>query len=52
MSCCAPGAELCYGEVGTLNEKLMLFSWMQRDGRRQSDLLCPTSLIVAAGGKD
>ena len=42
MSCCAPaGDELCFDEVGTSNEKLMLFSWTQRDGRRQSDLLVP-----------
>ena len=41
MSCCAPGAELCYGEVGTLNEKLMLFSWTQRDGLRLTVLSVP-----------
>ena len=41
MSCCAPGAELCYGEVGTLNEKLMLFSRTLRDGLRQTDHLVP-----------
>ena len=42
MSCCAPaGAELCFDEVGTSNEKLMLFSRTLRDGLRQTDLSVP-----------
>ena len=41
MSCCAPGAELCFDEVGTSNEKLMLFSRTLRDGLRQTALSVP-----------
>ena len=41
MSCCAPGAELCFDEVGTSNEALLLSSRTLRDGLRQTDLSVP-----------
>lgn len=41
MSCCAPGAELCFDEVGTSNEELLLSSRTLRDGLRQTDLSVP-----------
>lgn len=41
MSCCAPGAEHCFDEVGTSTEKLLLSSRMLRDGRRRTDVSVP-----------
>jgi Cu2+-exporting ATPase len=41
MSCCAPGAELCFDEVGTSNEELLLSSRTLPDGLRQTDLSVP-----------
>jgi P-type Cu2+ transporter len=38
MSCCAPGAELCFDEVGTSNEELLLSSRTLRDGLRRTDV--------------
>jgi P-type Cu2+ transporter len=34
---CAPGAELCFDEVGTLTEELPLSSRTLRDGLRRTD---------------
>jgi Cu2+-exporting ATPase len=41
MSCRAHGAELCFDEVGTSNEELLLSSRTLRDGLRQTDLSVP-----------
>jgi P-type Cu2+ transporter len=41
MSCCAPGAELCFDEVGTSTEELLLSSRTLRDGLRRTDVSVP-----------
>lgn len=41
MSCCAPGAELCFHEHGSSNEEIRLASRPMRDGQRQTDLSVP-----------
>jgi Cu2+-exporting ATPase len=41
MSCCAPGAELCFDEAGTSTEELRLSSRTLRDGLRPTDVSVP-----------
>ena len=41
MSCRAPGAELCFDEVGTSTEEPLLTSRTQPDGLRRSDVSVP-----------
>jgi P-type Cu2+ transporter len=41
MSCCAPGAELCFDEVGTSTEELLPSSRTLRDGLRRTDVSVP-----------
>ena len=41
MSCCAPGAEICFHHDGTSNEEIVLASRRVHDGLRQTDLSIP-----------
>ena len=41
MSCCVPGAELCFDEVGTSTQELRLSSRTLRDGLRRIDVSVP-----------
>ena len=41
MSCCAPGAGLCFEEVGTSTEELLLSNRTLRDGLRPTDVSVP-----------
>ena len=38
MSCCAPGAELCFDEIGTSTEELLPSSRTLRDGLPPTDV--------------
>ena len=41
MSCCIPGAVICFDQHTSADEELLLASRMVRDGHRQSDLSVP-----------
>ena len=41
MSCYAPGAELCFDQVGPSTEELLLSSRTLRDGLRRTDVSVP-----------